>query len=421
MKSNRIILAALATVLFAGCETEEKLLKNHLFIATDLKNEVRVATDEGITTLVREVSVGIASPAAIDIEAEFTASPELLDTYREAYYDQEALLLPEKHYKMDDMKVVIRSGDVASGKAALSFTNLGVDQGLDYTKTYVLPVTVASNDIDVLSRAKTIYYVVKEASLVNVVGDMTSNCAWPEWGEFNEVENLETFTMEALINCHGFNNKEIETIMGIEDHCLIRIGDAQLPKNQLQIALSKRDVDDATTYRGNLSDASLQLRADRWYHIAMTFDKGYVKVYLDGRLKIEKDCSLIGSRPGNDGQTENVYFTSVNFKVPHSDEMDNKPRCFWIGYSYNNERYLDGMIAEARVWNRVLSAEEIAAPNHFYKLYPDKETGKFDPSLLAYWKFNEGEGKTIKDWSIYGNNLTADHDLLWYPVALPVK
>ena len=63
----------------------------------------------------------------------------------------------------------MRSGDVASGKAALSFTNLGVDQGLDYTKTYVLPVTVASNDIDVLSRAKTIYYVVKEASLVNVV------------------------------------------------------------------------------------------------------------------------------------------------------------------------------------------------------------------------------------------------------------
>ncbi len=358
MKSNRIILAALATVLFAGCETEEKLLKNHLFIASDLKSEVRVATDEGITTLVREVSVGIASPVAIDIEAEFTASPELLDTYR---------------------------------------------------------------DIDVLSRAKTIYYVVKEASLVNVVGDMTSNCAWPEWGEFNEVENLETFTMEALINCHGFNNKEIETIMGIEDHCLIRIGDAQLPKNQLQIALSKRDVDDATTYRGNLSDASLQLRADRWYHIAMTFDKGYVKVYLDGRLKIEKDCSLIGSRPGNDGQTENVYFTSVNFKVPHSDEMDNKPRCFWIGYSYNNERYLDGMIAEARVWNRVLTAEEIAAPNHFYKLYPDKETGKFDPSLLAYWKFSEGEGKTIKDWSIYGNDLTADHDLLWYPVALPVK
>ncbi len=419
MKSNKIILAALATIVFAGCETEEKLLKNHLFIEADLKSEVRVATDEGVTEITRELSVGIASPEANDIEAVFAASPEQLDTYRQAYYDPEAVLLPESHYKADGLKVVVKSGDVTSSKALLPFTGLGVNQGLDYTKTYVLPVSVSSPDIDVLERAKTMYFVIKEASLVNVVGDMTSNCAWPEWGSFDEAGNLETLTMEALINCHGFNNKEIETVMGIEDHCLIRIGDAQLPKNQIQIALSKRDVDDATTYRGNLTDASLQLRADRWYHIAMTFDKGYVKVYLDGRLKIEKDCSLIGQRPGPDGKTENVYFTSVNFKVPHSDEMDNRPRCFWIGYSYNNERYLDGMIAEARVWNRVLSAEEIAAPNHFYKIYPDEKTGQFDPSLLAYWKFSEGKGKTIKDYSIYGHDLTADHDLLWYPVSLP--
>lgn len=394
-------------------------MTNHLFVTSELKNEVRVATDEGITELSRELSVGIAVPHSTDIEAVFVAAPELLDTYREAYYDPEAILLPEKHYKLDDMTVTIKAGDVESGKAVLPFVNLGVDQGLDYTKTYVLPVTVMSKDLDVLERSKTMYFVIKEASLVNIVGDMNSNFAWPEWGGFDEVENLETFTMEALFNCHGFNNKEIETIMGVEDHCLIRIGDAQLPKNQIQIALAKRDVDDATTYRGNFTDVSLQIRADRWYHLAMTFDRGYVKVYLDGRLKIEKDCSLIGQRPGSNGEVENVYFTSVNFKVPHSDESDGKPRCFWIGYSYNDERYLDGMIAEARVWNRVLTAEEIATTNHFYKIYPNPATGRFDPSLLAYWKFCEGKGKIIKDYSIYGNDLTADHDLLWYPVALP--
>ena len=97
--------------------------------------------------------------------------------------------------------------------------------------------------------------------------------------------------------------------------------------------------------------------------------------------------------------------------------MDGKPRCFWIGYSYDSNRCLDGMIAEARVWNRVLSIEEINKPNHFYKVY----ASEIDESLLAYWKFDEGTGKTVRDYSLYGHDLTADHDFVWYPVELPVK
>jgi hypothetical protein len=73
------------------------------------------------------------------------------------------------------------------------------------------------------------------------------------------------------------------------------------------------------------------------------------------------------------------------------------------------------MIAEARLWDRVLTPEEINAPNHFYKLYPED----IDESLLAYWKFNEGTGKAVKDWSLYGKDLEAENTLIWYPVQLP--
>lgn len=75
------------------------------------------------------------------------------------------------------------------------------------------------------------------------------------------------------------------------------------------------------------------------------------------------------------------------------------------------------MIAEARLWNKVLTVEEINKPNHFYKLYADE----IDESLLAYWKFSDGTGKSVKDWSIYGNSLTAEQELIWYPVSLPTK
>ena len=253
--------------------------------------------------------------------------------------------------------------------------------------------------------------------MVNYVADMKSNRAWPIWDGWEKVADLKQFTMEALINCHAFNNSSsILTVMGVEDHFLVRIGDVTIPTNQIQIALAYKDVEGGSTNRADVTDATLQLRKDRWYHLAVTFDQGYVKVYLDGRLRAEADRSVIGQRPNPDtGQSEDIIFKNVDFSAPHSDESDGKPRCFWVGYSYDSDRSLDGMIAEARLWNRVLTQEEINAPNHFYKLYPSE----IDETLLAYWKFCEGFGKTVKDYSIYGKDLEADHNILWYPVELP--
>ena len=74
-------------------------------------------------------------------------------------------------------------------------------------------------------------------------------------------------------------------------------------------------------------------------------------------------------------------------------------------------------MAELRLWNRVLTADEINADNHFYKIQ-DPET---EESLVAYWKFCDGTGKTVKDYSMYGNDLTAASDIVWRNVSLPEK
>lgn len=417
MKRNIVIYGFIAAALaLVGCSKQQDSFENKLFVnANSYRNEVRVATDEGVKTLNRSVELGIAQPMSNDIHVNFVKSPELLDIYRRAYYDPEVELLPENVCDISGVEAVIRAGDVASKPVTLTFN--GLDK-LDYTKSYVLPVSIKSDGIEVLNSSRTLYYVVKEASLVNCVAELKSNRAWPVWDNFDKVKNLETFTMEALINCHAFNNdSKIETVMGVEDHFLIRIGDVTIPSNQIQIAVAYKDVEGGSTYRRDVTDAALQLRTDRWYHIAVTFDKGNVKVYLDGRLRAQNDISAIGNRPGKDGNLETVYFKSVDFGAAHSEEDDGKPRCFWVGYSYNQDRFLDGMIAEARLWNKVLTVEEINKPNHFYKLYADE----IDESLLAYWKFSDGTGKSVKDWSIYGNNLTAEQELIWYPVSLPTK
>ena len=412
MKRTGIFIFAAALAL-VGCSKQDGSFENKMFIKADsYRSEVRVATDEGVKTLKRNLSVAIAQPLENDIDVKVVKSPELLETYRKAWYEPTAELLPDENCNLEGLSTVLRGGDVASKDIELTFT--GLDK-LDYSKVYVLPVTIVSDGVAVLERAKTMYYVVKEASLVNYVADLKSNRSWPVWDNWDKVKNLEAFTMEALINCHAFNNEsKILTVMGVEDHFLVRIGDVTIPANQIQIACAYKDVEGGSTLRADLTDPSLQLKVDRWYHLAVTFNKGYIQVYLDGRLRAEKDLTNIGTVV-RDGVQIPIEFKAVDFSAPHSDESDGKPRCFWIGYSYDSKRCLDGMIAEARLWNKVLSAEEINAPNHFYKLYPSD----INASLLAYWKFDDAAGKAVKDYSIYGNNLSSDHDILWRPVSLP--
>lgn len=412
MKRTGIFIFAAALAL-VGCSKQDGSFENKMFIKADsYRSEVRVATDEGVKTLKRSLSVAIAQPLENDIDVKVVKSPELLETYRKAWYEPAAELLPDENCDLEGLSTVLRGGDVASKDIELTFT--GLDK-LDYSKVYVLPVTIVSDGVAVLERAKTMYYVVKEASLLNYVADLKGNRSWPVWDNWDQVKNLETFTMEALINCHAFNNEsKILTVMGVEDHFLVRIGDVTIPTNQIQIACAYKDVEGGSTLRADLTDPSLQLKVDRWYHLAVTFNKGYIKVYLDGRLRAEKDLTNIGTVV-RDGVQIPIEFKAVDFSAPHSDESDGKSRCFWIGYSYDSKRCLDGMIAEARLWNKVLSAEEINAPNHFYKLYPSD----INASLLAYWKFDDAAGKAVKDYSIYGNNLSSDHDILWRPVSLP--
>ncbi len=411
---KQIIRIFFLTLLLASCEREAGRFENKAFInADEFKNEVRVATDEGVSSMTRSITVAIAQPLENELKLSVRRDAGLLETYRHAYYDPTAELLPEENCNPDGLEAVIKAGDISSGEIGFKFT--GLDK-LDYSRQYVLPVTITSEGIEVLERAKTMYFVVRKAALVNSAADMYTNCAWPVWDGWEKVADLETFTMEALINCHAFKNESmINTIMGIEDHFLIRVGDTQIATNQVQIATAVVDVEGNSIYRIGVTNPSMQLQTGRWYHLAVTFDKGLIKVYIDGRLRAEQNVNPIAQRPGPDGNLVDVPFTSVDFSAPHSDESDGKPRCFWLGYSYDANRSFNGMMAEARVWNRVLSAEEINEEGHFYKLYPSD----IDESLLAYWKFSEGKGKIIEDHSIYGKDLQAERNLVWYSVELP--
>ena len=244
--------------------------------------------------------------------------------------------------------------------------------------------------------------MVKEASLVNVVANLRENAVSVEWRNPDPLRNLRSLTAEALVKVDEFadgRGSNISTLMGVEGHFLLRFGDTA-PNNQLQVVGRPA----GTTVDEKLTSSDWTVKTGRWTHIAVTYDSDTheVNVYIDGVKKTP--------------QTFARFADPVDWGRYYATETETQ-RSFWIGYSYEDARYLDGDISEVRVWNKVLAEEDINGKNHFYKLYDPELNG----NLVAYWKFNEGGGATVGDYSQYGNDAAATKVLTWNAVELPAK
>lgn len=376
---------ALLLALLTGCKNEESF-DNNAYINSSAKTS-NVLLKSTIETDQRSFQIALAQQEATEVTFSLKGEPALVDTYNMAY-DSKAEMLPAENYKLSESEIKIPAGSVRSMDITVSFSKLNE---LNREKMYVLPITIGGANIGILESARTMYYVFKAAALINVVADIEKNNVYVDWKKPEVVRGIRQMTAEALIRVHNFD-KGLNTIMGIEDNFLIRLGDSGIPNNQLQVACSNSR---------KFTSSDLQLPANEWVHVAMVYDADAktVIVYINGKNTASGTLDV----------------GAVDWSAPHSDESDGQPRCFWIGYSYNKDRYLPGQITECRIWNRALTAEEIGAKNHFYEVDPKSE------GLVAYWKFDEGTGVLIKDYSVNANHATASEALKWIPVELPAS
>ena len=322
------------------------------------------------------IQTAIAKPEQQDIKVTYKADSTLVDMYN-LTYGENAILVPKQFYSIADNVSTIAAGTVKGNDIKVHFKDLS---GLNRDSVYVLPVTVADANIDFLKSTRTTYFVIKGAALINTVGNITENYLSLQTPGTSTLKGMKQLTVEALVRIEKFD-KLISTIMGIEGGFLIRIGDAGVPDNQIQVASSS----------GNVTDPNWQLTTNEWIHMAITYDSsnGAVEVYLNGIKK---------------GATQTTgYRSSVNWATTS----------FNIGKSYDNNRWLEGDISECRIWNRVLSADEIKAKDHYYVVAPNSE------GLVAYWKFDEGSGQLINDRTGNGNTIVANSTITWKSVSLP--
>ncbi len=382
LKSIYLVSMALLAGTFAACnDNDVENFDNQVYIKASTMTST-VLLKNTVSDTEGSFQISMARPEAQDITITLKADPSLVAIYNAAYYDT-AEALPENYYTVETPQTTILAGAVVSDDVTVSFKNL---TELDREKVYVLPVTVDQASIGVLKSSGTMYYVLKGAALINTVPDITKNLVYVTWNNPDVVNNMNKLTAEALIRVSKFD-KMLTSIMGIEGRFLLRIGDSGIPQNQLQVATGK----------GNVTDESLAIPTNEWTHIAMTYDADAksVTIYINGKNMLETTLD----------------YGTVNWGQTMTDEGNG----FWIGHSYNRDRWLEGNISEVRIWNRVLTSAEINAKDHFYQVEPDAD------GLVSYWKFDEGAGTAIHDYSGNENNAAAVESLTWTAVELPAK
>ena len=442
MKRYLIILFALLAV-FTACErfdADERKFDNVVYLDVSQTSPVQLATfSNNRATYDCTFTATLTYPAGQDVQVSLEVDPSLVADYN-ARYGTQWPMLDAKYYTLSSETATIPAGRTTSDVVTLQLKELmgeGDEQtgALPLDETYLLPVRISHASMSILGGSDVAWYVVKRSSAITVAaqlgeGNWINFPTLDKYGDHSKAWNgLTAMTYEALIYIDQFatsivnasgntSTVNISSVMGVEQYLLLRIGDTNFERQQLQF-----DGSGSGSQFGKFPgrDATKNLEAGRWYHVACTYDQTTqtVRVYVDGKIQSEE--TGVGITASSKKNQINLAMRALYDLWNSASEAD-KPQYetddtgynklgdayqFFIGKSYDDYRPLNGKIAEARVWSVARTPEQIW--ENMYEI-TDPES---DPTLLGYWKFNEGSGNTVKDYSMYGNDGVAEIDIVW--------
>lgn len=375
------------------------------------------------------LQAALTYPAAQDVQVSLAVDPSLVAAYN-ARYGTAWPMLDAKYYTLSAPETTIAAGRTVSEVVTLQLKELmgeGEEQtgALPLDETFLVPVRISGASMDVLRGSDVAYYVVKRSSAITVAaqlgeGNWINFPTLDKYGANSQAWNgLTAMTYEALIYIDQFATTDAEglpvnisSVLGVEQYLLLRIGDTNFERQQLQF-----DGSGSGSQFGKFpgKDATKNLEAGRWYHVACTYDQAArtVRIYVDGQLQSEE--SGVGIATQSEDNRINLAMRALYDYYLNNPTEDNEKKYggfvdayqFFIGKSYDEKRPLNGKIAEARVWSVARTPEQI-----WENMY-NVENPADDPTLLGYWKFNEGAGNTVRDYSMYGNDGVAESDITW--------
>ncbi len=247
----------------------------------------------------------------------------------------------------------LNSGLIGYWKLDETSGNPADSSGNGYTLTNVNTTAYAvgryANGAD-LERGSTNYFHVADNAVLSITGGLTLAA----WIKPESVTAATTFTI--LGKWDGAN----------ESYRLVQYGD--------EISLSI----DSSSYV--LTTSASNLATGTWYFVTGTYDPAArrLAIYINGDIVTETTTgpSAIGD-------------TSEAFQIGGAN------------HSTGGGDLYDGVIDEARVYNRPLSSKDVV------NLY------QFGPAPVGLWNLNEGTGTTTYDLSSNGNDLTLTNTPTW--------
>ena len=351
------------------------------------KNAETFTFNRKVTNQTKTFTVKLSYPSGDDVKVNLKVDPSLIAIYN-AKNDTHYEMLSAEHYQLSQESVTIPAGKITSDEVGIKFLKL---DELEIDATYLCPLSISGAEgVGVMDGSRTMYYLVRRSSAITTAMNLKNvYVAVPGFDKGSPtadvVNNLSAITMEAIIRVNSFQ-KEISSIMGIEQYYLMRIGDANFPNQQLQVQ---------STF-GKFPEASKQklLLAGEWYHVALTWDlaNATIAFYVNGQLQ-----SISNAHGKSD-------LTSINLgdKVPDDEFGNGGDFNFYFGRSYGEShdisRQFDGEICEARIWSVARTAEQI-----WQNMY-DIPNPTEEPNLCAYWKFDVGTGLKVVDRTGHGND-----------------
>lgn len=425
MKNTRLYLFSILSfaVAFISCKDDEYDNKspfdNVVYLDVAENSDTQITTfKKTLTELKKEFSVVLSYPASQDVRVNVEVEPSLIDVYN-ARHNTSWRMLDSRYYTLSADKITIPAGKTISGQLNLELKDLDGSTGgeeLPIDETYLVPITIShvEGGVSTLRSSATAYYLVKRSSAITSAASLRDNWInFPTLDKASEgsmlFNNLTAVTYEAIIRVDDFSkHSEISTIMGVENYLLLRIGDASFPRQQLQFDGSGDSAQTPGFGKFPKKDEAKLLNAGEWYHIAATYSYATREVCLYVNGKLQSKGSDLGNAASTPFNLAGRAFYDLYLQDPetYKDYKDwGNFRQFFLGKSYDDSRQLNGDITEVRVWNVARNEQEIW--DNMYDVDPQT------PGLIGYWKFDEGAGNVIKDWTGNGNDAVAEKDLEW--------
>jgi hypothetical protein len=365
-----------AVVLFFtnSCKEADEFQDIIYFTGTEESNTVSFAID-GPSSM--GLSVTASDLVSIDTKINLQIRSELIENLNRQT-GKNYVIPPTGSYNLSADNVVLQAGKHVSEQVVLHIT---ATDGFEEGANYCIPISIIGTDgnMSVLEPSRTVYVVIRKTIITQAVNlrkstyfTVPSFLLNPEMSAFPEV----TLECRVLANSFHGSNPYISSIIGIEEKFLLRFGDVSIARDEIMLAGG--DVTGAGHYQLAAADKFV---TGKWYHVAAVYTGSEMILYIDGRKAASTEAAK--------GVVDFSYDWAGGFH---------------IGYSADG-RKLDGYVSEARVWSKALTAGQLQ--ENLCYVNPAAE------GLVAYWRFNDSDGRNVPDLTGHGHTAVASENITW--------